>query len=111
MVKKIDIYGKQAKKVYVEFSHERLAALGITPIMIAESLRNQNSVLAAGQIDTRGDRVMVRVTGQFASLDDIRNVPITASGRLDQARRLHDDHARLRGSADRTPCATTASRC
>ena len=69
------------KKVYVEFSHQRLAALGITPAMIAESLRNQNSVIPAGSIDTRGDRVLVRVSGQFASLDDIRNVPITAGGR------------------------------
>ena len=82
MVKKIDIYGKQAKKVYVEFSHQRLAALGITPIMIAESLRNQNAVNATGQIDTRGDRVLVRVSGQFNNLDDIRNVPIAAGGRL-----------------------------
>ena len=82
MVKKIDIYGKQAKKVYVEFSHQRLAALGITPLAIAESLRNQNSVLASGSIDTSGDRVLVRVSGQFASLDDIRNVPIAAGGRL-----------------------------
>jgi len=81
MVKKVDIYGKQAKKVYVEFSNERLAALGITPLQIAESLRNQNSVLSAGSIDTRSDRVLVRVTGQFASLDDIRNVPIEAGGR------------------------------
>ena len=82
MVKKVDIYGKQAKKVYVEFSHERLAALGITPLAIAESLRNQNSVLASGSIDTHGDRVLVRVSGQFTSLDDIRNVPIAAGGRL-----------------------------
>ena len=35
----------------------------------------------AGSIDTRGDRVLVRVSGQFASVDDIRNVPITAGGR------------------------------
>ena len=82
MVKKVDIYGKQAKKVYVEFSHQRLAALGITPLQISDSLGNQNRVLASGSIDTRGDRVMVRVTGQFASLDDIRNVPIAAGGRL-----------------------------
>ena len=82
MVKKIDIYGKQAKKVYVEFSHQRLAALGITPLAIAESLRNQNSVLASGSIDTPGDRVLVRVSGQFATLDDIRNVPISAGGRM-----------------------------
>jgi multidrug efflux pump subunit AcrB len=82
MVKKVDLIGKQAKKVYVEFSNERLAALGITPLMIAESLRNQNSVLASGQVDTRGDRVMVRVSGQFNSMDDIRRVPIAAGGRL-----------------------------
>jgi multidrug efflux pump subunit AcrB len=82
MVKKVEIFGKQAKKVYVEFSHQRLAALGITPIMIAESLRNQNAVHATGQVDTRGDRVLVRVSGQFNNLDDIRNVPIAAGGRV-----------------------------
>jgi multidrug efflux pump len=82
MVKKVDIYGKQAKKVYVEFSNERLAALGITPLAIAESLRSQNSVLASGSIDTKADRVLVRVSGQFANLDDIRNVPVAAGGRL-----------------------------
>jgi multidrug efflux pump len=82
MVKKVDVIGKQAKKVYVEFSNERLGALGITPLMIAESLRNQNSVLASGQVDTNGDRVMVRVSGQFNSVDDIRNVPISAGDRL-----------------------------
>lgn len=81
MVKKIDVIGKQAKRVYVEFSHERLAALGITPLAIAESLKSQNAMLPAGQIDTRGDRVMVRVSGQFASEDAIRNVPITAGDR------------------------------
>ncbi|MGF6457020.1 efflux RND transporter permease subunit [Pseudomonas frederiksbergensis] len=82
MVKKIDVIGKQAKRVYVEFSHERLAALGITPLAIAESLKSQNALLPAGQIDTRGDRVMVRVSGQFASEEAIRNVPISAGGRL-----------------------------
>jgi multidrug efflux pump subunit AcrB len=81
MVKKVDIYGKQAKKVYIEFSHQRLAALGITPALIAESLRNQNSVMPAGSIDTANDRVLVRVSGQFKSVEDIRNVPITAGGR------------------------------
>lgn len=82
MVKKIDVIGKQAKRIYVEFSHERLAALGITPLAIAESLKSQNAMLPAGQIDTRGDRVMVRVSGQFTSDEAIRNVPISAGGRL-----------------------------
>jgi len=81
MVKKVDVVGKQGKRVYVEFSHERLASLGITPAMIADSLRAQNAVIADPSIDTNGDRVFVRVTGQFTTLDDIRNVPIEAGGR------------------------------
>jgi multidrug efflux pump subunit AcrB len=106
MVKKVDIYGKQAKKVYVEFSNERLAALGITPLQIAESLHNQNAVEASGQVDTGTDRVMVRVSGQFTNLDDIRNVPISPAARP-QARRLHHRHARPGGSRRPTRSATT----
>ena len=110
MVKKVDIYGKQAKKVYVEFSHQRLAALGITPLMIAESLRNQNTVIPAGSIDTRGDRVLVRVSGQFASLEDIRT-----SRSRQAAARSSSATSRPSRAASRirppTPCARTASRC
>jgi multidrug efflux pump subunit AcrB len=80
-VKKVDLLGKQDQKVYVEFSHERLAALGITPLAIAESLKSQNAMLPGGSIDTSQDRVFVRVSGQFTDLDDIRNVPIAAGGR------------------------------
>ncbi|SCK55632.1 multidrug efflux pump [Variovorax sp. HW608] len=81
MVKKVDVVGKQAKRIYIEFSNERLATLGITPLAIAESLKSQNAMQPSGQFDTQGDRVMVRVSGQFASLDDIRNVPVAAGGR------------------------------
>jgi multidrug efflux pump len=82
MVKKVDIYGKQAERIYIEFSHERLATLGITPAAIAEALRGQNSVLPAGSIDTSADRVAVRVTGQFSTIDDVRNVSVAAGGKL-----------------------------
>ena len=65
----------------------------------------------AGSIDTRGDRVLVRVSGQFASLDDIRNVPIAAGGRV----RSSSATSRRSRAATKirrpTPCATTASRC
>ena len=113
MVKKVDIYGKQAKKVYVEFSNERLAALGITPLQIAESLRNQNSVLASGQIDTHGDRVLVRVSGQFTSSTAWT---ISATFRSPPAAGCSSSATSRRSRADtkirpRTRCATTGSRC
>ncbi|MGO4392984.1 efflux RND transporter permease subunit [Variovorax sp. M-6] len=80
-VKKVDLLGKQDQKVYVEFSNQRLAALGISPLAIAESLKSQNAMLPGGSIDTKDDRVFVRVSGQFTNLDDIRNVPVSAGGR------------------------------
>ena len=110
MVKKIDLYGKQAERIYVEFSHERLATLGITPAAIAESLRSQNSVLAAGSIDTRTDRVAVRVTGQFTTEEDIRNVPITAGGKRSSLATSRPSGAATR-TRPPTRCATTGSRC
>ena len=62
MVKKVDIYGKQEKKVYVEFSHQRLAALGITPVAIAEKLRSQTQCAPpAGSIHTLSHLVLVCV--------------------------------------------------
>jgi len=82
MVKKVDLLGKQPERVYVEFSHERLAALGILPQQIIEALKSQNEIVPAGSLDTRGDRVFVRVSGQFKNIDDIRNLPIAAGGRV-----------------------------
>lgn len=82
MVKKVDLLGKQAEKVYIEFSHERLAALGIQPLQIMAALKSQNAVLPAGSLDTASDRIYVRISGQFRGLEDIRNLPIAAGGRL-----------------------------
>ncbi|MFM4942472.1 efflux RND transporter permease subunit [Aeromonas bivalvium] len=82
MVKKVDLLGKQAEKVYIEFSHERLAALGIQPLQIMAALKSQNAVLPAGSLDTASDRIYVRISGQFRDLEDIRNLPIAAGGRL-----------------------------
>jgi multidrug efflux pump subunit AcrB len=82
MVKKVDVIGRQAERIHVEFSHERLAALGILPQQIVDSLRSRNAVVPAGSIETPGDRVYLRVSGQFHGIDDIRNLPIAAGGRV-----------------------------
>ncbi len=63
MVNKIDLLGKQAEKIYIEFSHERLAALGIQPAQIMAALKSQNAILPAGSLDTASDRIYVRVSG------------------------------------------------
>ncbi|KAF6684801.1 MULTISPECIES: efflux RND transporter permease subunit [Pantoea] len=80
-VKKVNIIGEQSERIYVSFSHDRLATLGITPQAIFAALNDQNVLTPAGSIDTQGPQVFIRLDGAFDKLEKIRETPIVAQGR------------------------------
>jgi len=80
-VKKVNIIGEQAERIFVAFSHDRLATLGVSPQEIFSALASQNLVTPAGSIDTRGPEVFIRLDGAFDELQKIRDTPIVARGR------------------------------
>ncbi|MFA8326588.1 efflux RND transporter permease subunit [Burkholderia ubonensis] len=80
-VKKVNIIGEQAERIYVSFSQDRLATLGVTPQEIFAALNNQNVLTPAGSIDTAGAQVFIRVEGAFDKLQTIRDTPIVVQGR------------------------------
>lgn len=80
-VKKVNIIGEQPERIFVSFSHDRLATLGVTPQDIFAVLHNQNVLTPAGSIETNGPQVFVRVDGAFDNLEKIRQTPIVAQGR------------------------------
>ena len=81
-VSKAEILGHQDQKIYVEMSHRKLATLGIDPLSIFNVLREQNSMTPAGSIDTHSDRIFLRISGSFDSVESIREIGIQANGRL-----------------------------
>ncbi|GJL36313.1 multidrug transporter [Enterobacter hormaechei] len=81
-VKKVNIIGEQAERIFVSFSHDRLATLGIAPQDIFAALNNQNVLTPAGSIDSRGPQVFIRLDGAFDKLEKIRETPIVAQGRM-----------------------------
>ncbi|MDP3745314.1 MAG: efflux RND transporter permease subunit [Methylotenera sp.] len=81
-VKKVNIIGEQPERIYVAFSHDRLATLGISPQEIFSALNNQNVLTPAGSIDTKGTKVFIRIEGAFDQLQKIRDTPISAKGRI-----------------------------
>ena len=81
-VEKVDIIGEQQEQIVVEFSHQKLATLGITPQQIFDSVTRQSGMLRSGSIDTAEDRIHVRVSRNFGGLEEIEAVPIEASGKL-----------------------------
>lgn len=80
-VKKVNIIGEQSERIFVSFSHDRLATLGVTPQDIFAALNGQNVLTPAGAIETKGPQVFLRVDGAFDDLEKIRQTPITAKGR------------------------------
>ena len=80
-VKKVNIIGEQAERIYIAFSHDRLATMGLSPQDIFNALNNQNALKAAGSIETRGAQMFIRLDGAFDELQKIRDTPVVAQGK------------------------------
>lgn len=80
-VKKVNIIGEQAERIYVEFSQERLATLGVRAQDVFAALNGQNALSPAGSVETRGPQVFIRLDGALDALQKIRDTPVAAQGR------------------------------
>ena len=96
-VSRIDVLGAQDEQIYIEFSAERLAALGLDYNALLSALQAQNAVKPAGVLQTSDERVFLRVTGAFDNEEDIRSVNFPVGGRNV---RLGDIATVRRGYAD-----------
>ena len=96
-ISKIELLGAQDERVYVEFSHEKLAGLGIDRSKLIDALKSQNAVTPAGVVQTDEEKILVRVSGAFRSQKDIFDINFVAGGRII---RLGDIAQVTRGPAD-----------
>ncbi len=96
-VGKVDLVGLQDQKVWIEVSNTKLATLGIPLSAVQQALAEQNAVVPAGFFETASDRVQLRVSGAFRSVDELREFPIRAG---DRTVRLGDIASVERGFAD-----------
>ncbi|TAM62643.1 MAG: efflux RND transporter permease subunit [Rhodanobacter sp.] len=80
-VEKVNLIGERPERIFVSFSHDRLATLGVSPQDIFAALNSQNLLTPAGSIDTQGPQVFIRLDGAFDKLQQIRDTPIVAHGR------------------------------
>ena len=81
-VNKVDIIGERPQKIFIEFSHAKLAMLGLTPQQIFDSVARQNAVVSGGSVETSADRINLRVTGAFSGVAAIAAVPVHADGQI-----------------------------
>ncbi len=79
-IRRVEMFGAQDQRVFLELSNAKLAEFGISPAVVVETLQQQNVILPGGLIDVRGQNVVVEPTGDFDSIADIEDVIIPIPG-------------------------------
>lgn len=77
-VAKVQLFGVQPEKVFIDVSHYKLAQLGISAQDVFNQINSQNAVTSQGVLSLEDQKVWSRVQGQFESVEDIANTPIRA---------------------------------
>ena len=79
-VTKVDLYGDQAERIFVELSHSKLATLGVPLQALFDSIAKQNALAPAGEFQTDAQRMPVRVTGAQQGAEAVAETPVFAGG-------------------------------
>jgi multidrug efflux pump subunit AcrB len=77
-VAKVEVFGAQPEKLFIEISHKRLAQLGLDMSQVIAQLGAQNAVEGAGVLNAGTQNLQVRVAGAFDSVEELRRFPIRA---------------------------------
>ncbi|MCP3369352.1 efflux RND transporter permease subunit [Bradyrhizobium cajani] len=96
-VAKIELLAAQDEVIFVEFSKQELANLGVDRAALIAALQAQNVVMPSGTIQTGTERISLRVSGSFRSEQDVADINFAAGGRM---LRLSDLATVRRGYAD-----------
>ncbi|WP_062383202.1 efflux RND transporter permease subunit [Pseudomonas abietaniphila] len=80
-VGKVELVGLQDEKIWIELSNVKLATLGLPLQAVQQALEAQNAVVAASFFETPSERIQLRVTGRFQTVDEIRDFPIRVGDR------------------------------
>jgi len=75
-VAKVELFGVQPEKLYVEISHKRLATLGLDLNQVIAQLGAQNAVEGTGVLNAGSENLQVRIGGQFNSVEELQRFPI-----------------------------------
>ncbi len=90
-VARVDLWGVQEKRIYIDVATAQLTALGLTAEQMTQTLQSQNLVADAGRVDYLTQRIRVAPTGEFQSPEDIGDLAIAGtSGGRDEILRIRD---------------------
>ncbi len=79
-IAKVDIYGIQDERIFVEYNNSRLAELGLSPSQLTQILSARNIIIPGGQVFTEDEQITLEPTGNFDTIEDLRRTLISIPG-------------------------------
>lgn len=73
-VRRIDIYGEQPERIYLETTPAKLAELDVSPQAVFSALAEQNIIAPGGTITSDSRSILIEPSGNFESDEEIANV-------------------------------------
>ena len=81
-VGKVETFGLQDERVFVQLSRRELARYQLSASAVGQQIAEQNAVVDAGRIETNAFTIPIRVLGQFGSIEELASMPIRAGQRI-----------------------------
>ncbi|NIS10089.1 MAG: efflux RND transporter permease subunit [Candidatus Dadabacteria bacterium] len=80
MAAKVEIYGAQEERIFVEYNNARLSEFGISPVQLRQILQARNIVIPGGDVTTEYEKIVLEPTGNFETVDDLKKTIIEVPG-------------------------------
>ncbi|MGR9052735.1 MAG: efflux RND transporter permease subunit, partial [Gammaproteobacteria bacterium] len=80
-VDKVDFFGEQKQRIFIEISNAKLVTLGIGSSELISILRTQNTIVHGGTYDSPSERIRIAVSGRYSQLEDLRELRLRANNR------------------------------
>ncbi|MBW2369345.1 MAG: efflux RND transporter permease subunit, partial [Deltaproteobacteria bacterium] len=111
-VSKVEIYGAQEEKIFVEYNNARLVEIGLSPAQLAGALASTNIINPGGDISTDMEQIVLEPTGNFESVSELKRTIIQVPGSTDvlfledfaEVHRGYIDPPRAKMRANGVPC-------
>lgn len=81
-VASVSVVGGDVREIRVEVDQARLDAYGLNIMQVVQALQAANLNVPSGRIEEERHEYAIRVVGEFANLDQIRNVRIPVTNRM-----------------------------
>lgn len=76
------IFGDRKEVIYLDFSPEKMAAIGVNQQQVQATLAAQNAIVPSGVIEAGDERILVRVGGQFLNVKSLEDVNLRVGDRF-----------------------------